>query len=166
MKRNIFMYLFFFALLFAIFEFVNYKKILDSKQGMITGLKSQVDHLEAINDSLTNPKKNVVETSFSLATDDKAKAYFEDLGYSVKSIDSLLLNELISRNNPRKDNALVPYKGSAGPMRINRIQVLNHRWVVAEFTDSQTWGEVLISYFLDEQGKLSFDSEEAFLYPN
>jgi hypothetical protein len=49
---------------------------------------------------------------------------------------------------------------------INKIKVLNHRWVVADFSDGNLWGDVLIQYFIEDDESITFEVVKALLYPN
>jgi hypothetical protein len=31
---------------------------------------------------------------------------------------------------------------------INKVKLLNHRWIIANYSNGQLWGEVLLKYFL------------------
>ena len=48
---------------------------------------------------------------------------------------------------------------------INKIKILNHRWIVANYSDGTYWGDVLLKYFIDEKGKISFQIMDTFIYP-
>lgn len=74
-------------------------------------------------------------------------------------------DEIISRNKANEDNKLVPFEGMEGVMRINKVKVLNHKWIIADFTDGKYWGELLISYEMDENNNLQLITEKSFLYP-
>ncbi|HET8855562.1 MAG TPA: hypothetical protein VFM60_06535, partial [Salinimicrobium sp.] len=88
-----------------------------------------------------------------------------NLGYDAKKISQQVKTELISRNRVGEDNELVPFVGMEGEMRINKIKILNHKWIIADFTDGSTWGEIFITYTVNENGGLIFETREALLYP-
>lgn len=169
MKARIFMYLFFFALLLAIYQYVNNKRYYKAKEEEITNLKSTIDELEAdkehFQQKLDSLNDQAVGT-FSLTSNSKAREAIEDQDMSPDSVAKQIENQLISKNSPEADNPLVPYSGMAGVMKINRIKVLNNRWIMAEFTDGEYWGEALISYYFDDDNNLQFDTEDGVLYDN
>ena len=91
-------------------------------------------------------------------------------------------NELLSYiedyiEQPRKDKLLEfndnpngnPYTGQEklGPNKfiINKIKVINHRWIIADFSDGDYWGEVLLKYFVNEDKSFSFEVNQSLLYP-
>jgi len=74
---------------------------------------------------------------------------------------------LINRNRADADNDLVPYEGMNGHFRINKIKLLNHKWILASFTDGKYWGDLFLIYEIGEDGKISVTTKEALLYtPN
>jgi hypothetical protein len=48
---------------------------------------------------------------------------------------------------------------------INKIEVLNHRWIIADFSNGDLWGEVLLQYFIEEDESLNFKIIQSTLYP-
>ncbi len=161
MRNKILMYLFIFTLLFAIFIYVNDKRILDAKQEKIGSLETQLAEAEAEKEIAIS--KN--EDYFSLMGNEDAITYFENKGIDTKDIIARIEDALISNNSATEDNPLVPLAGMEGNMRINKIKVLNHKWVIADFTDGTYWGEVFFTYEVDESGTITFYPENSFIYP-
>lgn len=167
MKGKIFMYLFLFAVLYIIFQYANVKKTFESQEEEIKSLHEKVEMLENKNDSLQNNIDISVDDSYSLTGDDKAKMYVEELGYNVDEFKAKLENEVFSKNKAADNNELVPFAGmNGGFMRINDLRIINHRWVIIEFTDGTYWGQALVNYFIEEDGSLTFEVGDGFLYPN
>lgn len=162
MRNKILLYLFIFAVLFTMFIYVNDKKILDARDEEIVELREEIGDLKAeLKD--TNETNDDLE-SFSLMGNEEAMTYFENRGFEAKEVLLKVQDELISRNKASEDNELVPFDGMNGPMRINKIKVLNHKWIIANFTDGKYWGEVFLTYELDDDGNFSFTPEKSFLY--
>ena len=162
MRNKILLYLFIFATLFTIYIYINDKKILDAKQESIEQLKEKDSLLEAKNDSLK--QVNLDLNYFSLDHNEEAVSYFEKRGIDAKQLEQKLQDEIISRNKADKDNDLVPFEGMEGVMRINKVKVLNHKWIIADFTDGTYWGELLISYEISDKNELTLKTEKSFLY--
>ncbi|WBL23746.1 hypothetical protein [Zunongwangia sp. HRR-M8] len=164
MKNKILLYLFIFAALFAIFIYVNDKKILDDQTSRIVSLQKKLDKLEAEeeNEETTKPENFY---DFSLKRNEPAITYFENNGFKAAEVEQKVQDALIDMNKAEEDNEMVPFEGMKDPMRINKIKLLNHKWVIAEFTDGQHWGEVLLKYFISENGKVEFEPLNSFLYP-
>ena len=47
---------------------------------------------------------------------------------------------------------------------INKVKVLNHRWIIADFSDGEIWGEVLLKYFVNDDNSISFEVNQSLLY--
>jgi len=163
MLGKIYLYLFIFMLLFSIFIYVNDKKILDAKEEKIENLQEKLSEAEIKNEALLT--ENLSLNYFSLSQNEEAISYFDNLSINAVELARTVEDEIIGRNKAGQDNDLVPFQGMEGVMRINKVKVLNHKWIIADFTDGTYWGEVLISYEIDEQNNLNFTTEKSFLYP-
>ncbi|MCL9808750.1 hypothetical protein [Flavobacterium luminosum] len=96
---------------------------------------------------------------FSLAHNDNALNYYE--GIDVNQMMPKIKEQLLELNNNPKGNPLISYDG----MVINKVRFLNHRWIIADFTGTSGWGEVIIKYFIEDSGKATFEPAETVLYP-
>ncbi|SFC67599.1 hypothetical protein SAMN04487907_10735 [Zunongwangia mangrovi] len=163
MKNKILLYLFIFAALFAIFIYVNDKKILDDQTQRIVSLQKQLDELEAEKE---NAKTMGSEDfyDFSLKRNEPAITYFENNGFEAAEIERKVQDVLIDMNKSSEDNKMVPFEGMSGPMRINKVKLLNHKWLIANFTDGEHWGEILLKYYINEDGSVEFEALNSFLY--
>jgi hypothetical protein len=47
---------------------------------------------------------------------------------------------------------------------INKIKILNHRWIIADYSNGSLWGEVLLKYFINEDETISFEIMNSYLY--
>lgn len=163
MRKSLLLYLFIFTLLFLIFLYINDKKILDARDAEIKDLQTQVDRMEGEKDSLDKLSAN--QEYFKFLGNDDAMTYFENKGWEAEEVVSKIQEELLDKNKVDADNPYAPFPGMDGDMRINKIKVLNHKWVIADFTDGKYWGEVFYTYFVMEDGKVELNLEKSFLYP-
>lgn len=163
MKNKIFLYLFIFASLFILFQFMNAKKAKESYDSKIDNLKEKITTKETIIDSLTNANMDL--TYFSLDSNEDAISYFEEMGYDAKKLALTISDQIISQNKAGKDNPIIPFVGMEGNMSINKVRLLNHKWIIADFTDGVYWGELFIIYEVKEGGVVDFEVEKSFLYP-
>lgn len=163
MRNKLLMYLFIFTLVFAIFIYINDKKILDTKEENLQNLEARIATLEAEKDSLLIRNSDL--EYFSLSENEEAISYFENQGMEAVTIIDQIKDEIISKNKSEAGNELVPYEGMEGVMRINKIKVLNHRWIIADFTDGTYWGEIFINYYVEENGDIEYITQSSFLYP-
>lgn len=163
MRNKIFLYLFIFTLIFTIFIYINDKKILDSRDENISQLEERVGEADLQNEKLK--EENFRLSYFSLENNEEAISYFEQRGIDAAELERKIEDAIISRNRANEDNDLIPFEGMEGSMRINKVKVLNHKWIIADFTDGKYWGELFITYDLDEQNNLQLNTEKSFLYP-
>jgi len=163
MKQKIFMYLFIFSILLVLFQYVNSKNVFEAQEAKITKLDQKTlaykDSIIALQDA------NYDLSLFNLEQNDDALSYFEDLGYDTTTLIPLIKNELYSLNESQGEHPLIPYAATGGnKMLINSVRLLNHKWIIANFSDAQIWGEIFFTYEVVDQ-ELKFKLVESFLYP-
>jgi len=161
MKRTIFLYLFLFAALWIVFQYVHNSKYSANAEKRITKLEMQV----RAKDSLYTiaQEKMVMNAGFTLAGNVNAQEYFANTDMSIDAI-ILRVSDAVIEKNTAAGNDLISYKGDTRPFLINSVQILNHRWLQADFTDGNTWGEVLVRYFINEDDTIDFEVVEELLY--
>lgn len=158
------MYLFFFTILLVLFQYMNQKSIYESQQKTIDGMAARQELAEAVIDSL---EEELAEARyFDLMTNDNALSYLEGLGLEGEDVQQQVADAIIDKNTEAGGNPLVPYEGMDQPMRINKVKFLNHRWIQADFTDGNYWGEVLIEYFYGENMELDLTPVASLMYTN
>ncbi|WP_026714077.1 hypothetical protein [Flavobacterium daejeonense] len=117
--------------------------------------------------SLTNKLNDA--NYFSLEKNENAQNYF-DSAVANKTIayEKLIpgvTEKLMDYNANSKGN---PYVGQdqigVNKFVINKVKVLNHRWIIADFSDGNMWGEVLLKYFVNEDESISFEVIQSLLY--
>ena len=165
MKKSLFMYLFFFSLLLVLFMFFNQKRIFEVQQDKIVKLETK---LNAANDSivaLTDANSNL--NYFTLLGNDNAMTYFENKGFEAAGVQDYVSESIYAYNGQTDGNPLIPYEGmEGGTMRINKLKFLNHRWLVADFTDGKYWGEMVLEYFIEPNQEITFNTLGSLLYVN
>lgn len=164
MKHKIFMYLFFFTALFIIYQYMNEKTIFESQEKKIESLTKRSELSEAAFDSIQRVAADL--NYFTLQGNDNAMTYLENSGYEVKAVENLVHNAIYDQNAQENGNPLVPFEGvDEQPMRVNKVRFLNHKWVLADFTDGKYWGEMLLEYSFNENDELQFRTLGSLLYP-
>lgn len=163
MRRHIFMYLFFFAALCVIFQYANEKKIFGSQEAKIENLK---EHLKKAEDSLKGFGGNQIpETAyFGLTGNESAYTYFEKFNVPIDGLEARIEDAVISKNTT-SGNKLIPFENTEGIFKINKVKVLNHKWILADFTDGKRWGELLLSYDVNTNGGIDFQNITSLIYP-
>ena len=162
MKKQIFAYLFVFTLLILLFQLVNSNKVLHSIEA---DWRKEVSKRKQLQDSLTVLQERLEdEVYFSLLQNEGAQVYFE--GEDIAVLESQLMDAVYETNLLPNNQKIVPYApmGEAGFM-INKVKVLNHKWLVADFTDGTYWGELFVRYQKEKDGHFTFQVSESFLYP-
>lgn len=162
MKKNIILYLFVFTALILIFQLVNSKKIFDDLQAKWSETKVRNENLK---DSIFQLQDRIDEQNdFELEGNEYALRYFENS--SIENISSYVKDQLYETNLLREKNDLIPYVAMDRTFLINKVKILNHRWIIADFSDGTHWGEIFLTYQIDKNGGLTFELKEHFLYPN
>ena len=156
------MYLFFFAVLFIIFQYANEKVIFGSQEKQIAALSEQ---LQVAKDSLKTTVTFVDDaTYFTLQGNENAIEYIERLGLEAYDVEQMITDQVYDKNGNAGGNPIIPLKGVNGDFRINKIKFVNHRWILADFSDGSNWGEMIIEYFFDENNELELSPLSSLLY--
>ena len=137
------MYLFFFAVLFIIFQYANEKAIFGKQDSRIVKLSEK---LTKAKDSLSAMAKQTEEANyFTLQANDNAMSYIERLGMEAEEVQQLVSDKIYDQNGTPGGNPIITLKGVHGDFKINKIKFLNHRWIQADFSDGKNWGEAVSS---------------------
>ena len=164
MKQRIFIYLFIFSLLIILFEYVNSKRIFEVQDNQIEKYQKTI---KTYKDSIASLQNEMSDLShFNLDKNEDAMSYFENKGYKIAELIPFIKDELFKTNEVSGDHPLIPYAASEGrKMMINTAKLLNHKWIIAEFTDGVFWGELFLTYEITESNEVKFKVVESFLYP-
>jgi hypothetical protein len=158
MRKSLYLYLFIAAVLINVFTYAYFTKNL-------TFEKNRYDKFsKKMSDSLLVSYNNNIDANyFSLPYNENARNYLEQ--YDTAELVPRIKDKIMELNDNPQGNALLPYgKINDQKFIINKIQVLNHRWIIADFSDGKIWGEVLIKYFMEEDGNITFETIESLLY--
>lgn len=164
MKKSLLLYLFIIAILMNIFTYMFYSKEVKFEQ------ERYVKTTKKLRDSLDLVENKLNEANyFSLENNQNAQNYFDSADASktmkYEQLIPMVTEKLMDLNANPKGN---PYTGhdQIGPNKfiINKVKVLNHRWIIADFSDGETWGEVLLKYFINNDGSVTFEVNQSLLY--
>lgn len=99
--------------------------------------------------------------NFSLETNELSQQYFEDL--KIVNPSQIVINALMETNIKEKN----PYikSESNGKFLINKIRILNEKWVICEFSDGELWGDLLLEYHIDGNQKPTFKILDEVIHP-
>lgn len=157
--KNVILYALVFSLLFNIFQFVNSTKILESKDQEVVKVKN---HLKTSRDSILQLSN---ANYFALESDEDAQEYFYSNNLDYQKVAIKVKEDLIALNENKQGNALIPYEPiDEKPFIVNTSKILNHRWLVAEFSNGDLWGQILVKYFVSADKPTEFETVETVLY--
>ena len=157
--KNTFLYLFILAVLFNVYQYVNSNKILDAKQNEVTKMK---ERLTIARDSINNAMYN---DYFDIQKDQDAQDYFYNKNLDYEKVMEKVNEDLVSMNTQPKGNSLIPYEPMDGKnFVVNKAKILNHRWIIAEFSNGDFWGQILVKYFHNDDKPTDFETIETILY--
>lgn len=162
MRKSIFMYLFFFAVLFIVFQYANEKTIWEAQDTTIENLSLK---LEKAQDSISGLSDTLADaTYFSLQGNENALEYIERLGLEATDIQAIIYDQIYDKNGSVGGNPIIPMVSVNGNFKINKIKLLNSRWIQADFSDGDNWGELIIEYFFNQDNSIELVPLSSFLY--
>lgn len=114
--------------------------------------------------------KNADADYFSLDNSQNAQDYFENktTGKYIPydKIMTTVKDKLLDLNSNPNGNPYVGFdKINDKKFIINKVKFLNHRWIIADFNNGDTWGEVILKYFVNDDNTVSFETVESLVYP-
>ena len=164
MKKSLLLYLFILAVLFNVFTYMYYSKELAFQQNRYVKIEKK------LKDSLNSNANKLDESNyFSLAKNENAQNYFNpDNATKTIQVEKLIpfvTEKLMDLNaNPNGNPYVGQDKIGANKFIINKVRILNHRWIIADFSDGEYWGEVLIKYFINDDETVSFETFQSLIY--
>ncbi|RTY64786.1 hypothetical protein EKM05_11655 [Flavobacterium sp. GSP27] len=164
MKNSLFLYLTILAVLSTVFTYMFLSKQVVFEQ---TRYEKTTKKLR---DSLSLVSNQLVDANyFSLEKNENAQNYFDTTSANktiqYEKLIPFVTEKLLDLNANPKGN---PYTGqdqiSTNKFIINKVKILNHRWIIADYSDGEIWGEVLLKYFVNEDKSISFEVNQSLLY--
>ena len=98
---------------------------------------------------------------FSLAVNRDAQQAHPD--FSPEELQNIIEDYILLSNDNPKGNPLLSSLGS--DWIINKIHVVNHQWVLADFTNGTQWGDALFLYQVKANGKPRLRLLNYLMYP-
>lgn len=131
-----------------------------SKDSQIQQMELQIEQLQ---DAVSKAEIKALELQyFSLQNNDDALAYYDHL--NIENPSRYIADKLLETNESQGDNPLIPYEGMESDFKINKIKILNHKWIIADFSDGKYWGELLLKYELKDDLGVDFTLLDHLLY--
>ncbi|KAF2329267.1 MAG: hypothetical protein REI96_05925 [Flavobacterium nitrogenifigens] len=165
MKKSLMLYLFILAILMNVFTYSFYS-------GEVKFAENRYDKTtKKLRDSISLMKNKLAEADyFSLEHNENAQNYFDNSASGGKVIlyeklIPVVTEKLLDSNSNPKGN---PYTGQdmidGKKFIINKVKILNHRWIIADYSNGELWGEVLLKYFVDNDDNITFEVNQTWLY--
>lgn len=109
--------------------------------------------------SLTTQRDEAL--SFSLESNELSQLFFEEL--KINNPAQIVTNALMESNLQEKN----PYIKAETNEKflINKIRILNEKWVICEFTDGKVWGDLLLQYHIDGNQNPIFIPLDEVIHP-
>ncbi len=161
MKHKAFFYLFIFCVLVIALLYNTNRNMMKMEEKRIDIAHKRI---EIVRDSVKELKKELNDVAyFTLAYNDDAQEYFD---YQTIDADvTKIREEILALNHLETGNPLVPYGVMNGnKCIINKVEFINHRWIVADFYAGEMHGEVLIKYFYNPEKPTNLSTVETVLY--
>ena len=164
MKNSFLLYLTILAVLSTLFTYMFLSNQVNFEQ------KRYEKTTKKLRDSLTLVTNQLADADyFSLNKNENAQNYLEssfpDKTIQYEKLIPVVTEKLLDFNSNPKGN---PYTGQdqigANKFVINKVKILNHRWIIADYSDGERWGEVLLKYFINEDDSISFEVNQSFIY--
>lgn len=142
---------------------MNEKSIFEAQDTRIESLQAQVEKADDSINTLQNKVRDL--NYFTLLGNDNAMTYFENMGFEAAEIEAKVSDQIYDFNLEKGNNPLVPFDGMNGDMKINKLKFLNHKWILADFTDGKYWGEMVLEYSFNQNNELELNTLGSFIYP-
>ena len=163
MRKSLLLYLFIISLLFNVFTYMYF-----SRKASFEQTKVETPKNNKVNDSLNAVIAQLSDANyFSLENNQNAQDYFatETAQMPYDKVITHITDKLMELNSNPKGN---PFTGQeqmgANKFIINKTKVLNHRWIIADYSDGEYWGEVLLKYFINDDQTVTFEIIQSVLH--
>lgn len=160
MKRQLLLYLFILSLLMNVFTYMYFSKKEASTQKKYTTMSKK------LNDSIQSVTNQMYEADyFSLEYNNRAQNYFSEDNLDYIALTPKIKEDLLEFNSDSLGNKYIDQpKIGEQKFIINKIKILNHRWIIADYSNGTLWGEVLLKYFVDPDATIRYETISSYLY--
>lgn len=147
---------------FSIFGLFSCKNSSENKSVQIKTLS-----VEQLQDSLQKMQEERFDyLYFDLKNNEESRYFFER--NEISAPEDFIITQLMATNiTADEHHPLIDYRPRKGKkFLINKIKMLNHKWIICDFSDGLDWGELLLRYDLEDDKTLSFKVFDQILYPS
>lgn len=159
MRNKIIQYLLIFISLIALYLFVS---DMNKSEAFAISQERMSKRVETLKDSINQLVVEQTDNAyFSLAVNRDAQQAHPD--FSPGELQNILEDHVLSINDNPKGNPLLSSLGS--DWVINKILIVNHQWILADFTNGTQWGDALLLYQINANGKPRLQLLNHVMYP-
>ena len=158
--KKIYLYLFIFAVLINVFTYMYFTKQIKFQAEKHQKKETKSVEKQTIIDSLEVKIFDISHYTLTgnYAAQDYVGRYFE--GHTIQKIKDSILD----MNHVKGGNQLAGYDFPDDPIIISRLEFMNHRWILADFDNSRLGGQLLIRYYLNNDGTFELETIDRALY--
>ena len=158
MRNKIIQYFLIFISLIALYLFVS---DLNKTEAFTASKERMANRMEKLKDSIAQLVTDQTEHAyFSLALNRDAQQAYPNL--SPDDLQLLLEAYLLEQNDAPNGNPLL---FSIGKGFVNKISIVNHQWLLADFTNGSQWGDALFQYQVNNNKQARLRLLNHVMYP-
>lgn len=156
--------MFILAVLMNVFTYAYFSKKVAFTEGRYENIK------EKLGDSLIQTQGELLDLKkFTLDGNFEAQYYFENLNTNddagLKALKNKVETALMAYNLEEEGNPYTGYPVLEGSkFEMEKILILNHRWILGDYSNGIYKGQVLLKYFIDTNEAVSFEMVQTYLY--
>ena len=127
--------------------------------------KEERPFIEILQDSIRKLSEELSDARyFDIQYNEDSQYFFYENG--IEDSEEFVRQQLMATNITKDENhPLISYRPRRNAkFQINKIKLLNHRWVICDFSDGLDWGELLLKITLNDDKTLSFEVLDQTLY--
>ena len=159
MRNKIIQYLLIFISLIALYLFVS---DLNKSKAFVASQDRMDKRVDKLKDSIAQLVVAQNDNAyFSLTLNRDAQQAHSD--FSPVELQNLLENYIFSTNDNPNGSPLLHSLGS--DWIINKIHLVNHQWILADFTNGTQWGDALFLFQINGNGKPNLRLLNHVMYP-
>ena len=159
MRKKIFQYLLIFISLIALYLFVS---DVNKTKAFAASQERMNKRVDTLKDSIAQLVVEQTDNAyFSLAINRDAQQAYPD--FSPEELQGILEDYILLTNDNPGGNPLLTSLGS--DWIINKVHIVNHQWVLADFTNGTQWGDALLLYLVKANGKPRLRLLNYVMYP-
>ena len=159
MLNKIIQYLLIFISLIALYLFVS---DMNKSEAFAASQERMSKRVDTLKDSIAQLVVEQTDNAyFSLAVNRDAQQAHPD--FSPEELQNIIENHVLSTNDNPNGNPLLSSLGS--DWIVNKIHMVNHQWILADFTNGTRWGDALILYQINSNGKPRLRLLNHVMYP-